>query len=130
MAHYRMTVETGFSAAHAIRGHAGLCCQLHGHSYRVVAQLVGGELDALGMLVDYADVKRALAEAVGPFDHAYLNDLPEFAEVNPSSENLARILYHRLAAALLTTDDLRRRVRIAEVMVFESDRQGVAYAED
>jgi 6-pyruvoyltetrahydropterin/6-carboxytetrahydropterin synthase len=129
MAYYRMTVETSFSAAHRIRGHAGLCQQLHGHSYRVVAQLVGDELDALGMLVDYADVKRALAEAVGAFDHGYLNDLPEFAVLNPTSEVLAQVLYQRLGAALLATDDLRRRVRIAEVMVFESDRQGVAYTE-
>ena len=124
---YRMTVETHFSAAHRIRGYAGPCCQLHGHTYRVVVHLAGSELDELGMLIDYAEVKRALAAVLQPFDHGYLNDVPPFDTVNPTSEAVARELYHRLRDALLTTDDLRRRVALREVVVFESDRQGVGY---
>lgn len=124
---FRMTVESSFSAAHAIREYPGPCCQLHGHNYRIEAHLEGEEVDALGMLIDYTDVKRALAQVLAPFDHAYLNDLPEFAITNPTSEEIARLLYHRLRDALLTTDDLRRRVRVSEVVVYESERQGVGY---
>jgi 6-pyruvoyltetrahydropterin/6-carboxytetrahydropterin synthase len=127
---YRMTVESQFSAAHAIRGHQGPCCRLHGHSYRVVVHLQGTELDALGMLIDYADVKRALAEALAPFDHAYLNDLPEFAEVNPTSEAIARLLHGRLSALLFANADVQRRVRLAEVVVYENERQGVGYGDE
>ena len=127
---YRMVVESQFSAAHAIRNYPGPCCRLHGHTYGVVVRLAGEELDALGMLIDYTDVKRALAEVLAPYDHQYLNDLAEFTEVNPTSEILARTIYHRLRDALFTTDDLRRRVRLVEVAIFESDRQGVGYGED
>jgi len=127
---FRMSVEGQFSAAHSLREYPGPCCQLHGHNYIVQVRLTGTELDALGMLVDYTDVKRALAEALAPLDHAYLNDLPEFATVNPTSENIARLLYARIKANLLTTDDLRRRVRLAEVVVYETERQGVGYGED
>ncbi len=127
---FRMTVESQFSAAHAIREYLGPCCQLHGHNYRVVAHLLGTELDALGMLIDYAEVKRALANMLAPLDHAYLNELAEFATINPTSEEIARLLYYRLKNTLLTTDDLRRRVRISEVIVYESDRQGVGYGEE
>lgn len=127
---FRMTVENQFSAAHSIREYPGPCCQLHGHNYRVVAHLQGDELDALGMLIDYAEVKRALAEIIEPMDHAYLNDLAEFVTINPTSEQIARSLYYRLKNALLTTEDLRRRVRISEVIVYESDRQGVGYGEE
>ena len=127
---YRMTVEARFSAAHFLRNYPGPCCQLHGHNYCVEARLAGTELDALGMLVDYTIVKRALTEAVEPFDHAYLNELPEFTEVNPTSENIARLLYTRVKERLLTTQDLRRRVRLVEVIVYETEKQGVGYGEE
>ena len=127
---FRMTVESQFSAAHAIRNYPGPCCQLHGHNYRVVVHLAGAELDALGMLIDYTDVKRALTEVLAPLDHAYLNDLPAFAVTNPTSEEIARHLFHRLNEALFTTDDLRCRIHISEVTVFESEKQGVGYGED
>lgn len=127
---YRMTVEGQFSAAHAIREYPGPCCHLHGHNYRIVVHLSGTELDRLGMLIDYTDVKSALASVLEPYDHAYLNDLPQFATVNPTSEQIARLLYAQLKEKLLITDDLRRRIRIDEVVVFESERQGVGYGEE
>lgn len=127
---YRMTVEGQFSAAHAIREYPGPCCQLHGHNYRVVVHLSGNELDHLGMLIDYTDVKRALTTVLQPYDHAYLNNLPEFSTLNPTSEQIARLLYQQLRDNLLTTDELRRRIHLDEVVVFESERQGVGYGEE
>lgn len=127
---FRMTVEGQFSAAHAIRNYPGPCCQLHGHNYRVVVSLDGEVLDQLGLLIDYTDVKRALSEVLAPFDHVNLNELAEFSVINPSSEELARLLYYRLKEALLTTDDLRARIHLTEVAVFESERQGVGYGEE
>jgi len=126
---YRMTVEGQFSAAHEIRGHTGLCCKLHGHNYRIVVHLAGEELDQLGMLIDYSDVKRALAQVLLPLDHAYLNEIDPFTIINPTSEEIARVIFVRLRDALLITDDLRRRVRLQEVVVYETEKQGVGYGE-
>lgn len=126
---FRMTVEGQFSAAHQIRGHTGPCCQLHGHNYRVVVNLDGDELDNLGMLIDYSDVKRALAKVLDPLDHAYLNDIAPFTTINPTSEELARFIFHALREALLTTEELRRRVSLREVVVFENEKQGVGYGD-
>ncbi|OPZ85687.1 MAG: 6-carboxy-5,6,7,8-tetrahydropterin synthase [bacterium ADurb.Bin429] len=126
---FRMTVEGRFSAAHSLRGYPGPCCQLHGHNYLVQVRLEGEELDELGMLVDYTDVKAALIDALAPFDHQYLNDLPDFVAVNPTSEALARLLYSRVSERLFTREELRRRVRLTEVIVFENERQGVGYGE-
>ena len=127
---FRMLVEGQFSAAHSIREYPGPCCRLHGHNYRVTVHLRGEELDALGMLIDYTVVKRALAEVLAPLDHTHLNDLPAFTEQNPTSEAIARYLYTNLQRVLLVSDDLRRRVCISEVTVYESDRQGVGYGEE
>ena len=126
---YRMEVEGQFSAAHVIHGYPGACCRLHGHNYRVLVRLAGEELDGLGMLIDYAAVKRALAQAIEPLDHAFLNDLDAFATSNTTSEEIARHLYYRLQELLLTTDDLQRRVKLTEVVVYETGRQGVGYGE-
>jgi len=124
-----MVVEGQFSAAHEIRGHTGLCCKLHGHNYRVVVHLAGSELNELGMLIDYGDVKRALGQVLQQLDHAYLNEIDPFTIVNPTSEEIARVIYTRLRDALLITDDLRRRVRLREVEVYETEKQGVGYGE-
>ncbi len=126
---FRMTVENHFSAAHVICDYPGPCRQLHGHNYRVEVHLEGEELDALGMLIDYVEVKRALEQVLDPLDHQFLNELPEFSAMQPTSEQIARLIYGRLKDALLTTDDLRRRVRLADVTVYESERQGVGYGE-
>lgn len=126
---FRMIVEGRFSAAHALRGYPGPCCQLHGHNYQVQVRLEGCELNELGMLIDYADVKTALNDILARFDHVFLNDLPEFADINPTSEELARLLYLRLRERLFTTDELRARVRLTEVVVYETERQGVGYGE-
>jgi 6-pyruvoyltetrahydropterin/6-carboxytetrahydropterin synthase len=125
---YRITVEDSFSAAHAIRGHRGPCCRTHGHNYRVVVRLIGEELDDLGMLIDYTDVKRALAGVLASLDHSDLNALPVFAIDNPTSEALARYCYQRLATALAETA-AAGRVHVAEVEVFESERQSATYWE-
>lgn len=124
-----MQVEGQFSAAHSIRNYPGPCCKLHGHNYRVVVHLSGSELDSLGMLIDYTDVKKALTEVLAPLDHAHLNELPPFAVKNPTSEILAEHIFLALRDLLLNSNDLRRRVNLDEVTVYESERQGVGYGE-
>lgn len=74
----------------------------HGHTYRVEVT-VSGKIDPeTGMVVDLATLDRVLAAAiVEPMDHAFLNDLPEFAGgLIPTTENLARVAWDRLAALL------------------------------
>ena len=126
---FQMIVESQFSAAHAICGYAGPCRNIHGHNYRVVVHLAGSELDALGMLIDYAVVKSELNQVLQRFDHTNLNDLDDFAERTTTSEELARLIYYRLQDTLLTTDDLRRRVRLTRVDIFETERQGVGFGD-
>ena len=55
-----------------------------------------------GMVIDLAVLDRLLQKVVvEPMDHAFLNDLPEFrAGVNPTSDNLARVVWNRLASTL------------------------------
>ena len=114
-----------FAAAHQIRGHRGGCENLHGHSYRVRVWVRAQTLDSLGMVIDFADLKAAMEEVVGPFDHAFLNEVPPFDQRNTTAELVAQHVFTELRRRL---DD--ERVRVARVEVWESDSAGAIYEED
>jgi len=120
---YELIVESEFSAAHRLREYAGACENLHGHNWRVEVVIGGEELGPLGMLMDFRDVKRTLHDVLDRLDHAYLNDLPEFETQNPTTENIARIVYRACA------EKVPPRVRVRSVAIWESSGAGARYSE-
>ena len=70
----------------------------HGHNY-LLEVTVTGEVDPkTGMVINLFDLKRVLLAVIEEFDHKNLNlDLPYFADRIPTSENLARVLWTKLA---------------------------------
>ena len=117
---YKMKVSAHFSAAHSLREYDGPCKNLHGHNYKLEVKLKGTELNELGMLVDYKVVKDIVSKVLSVLDHEYLNDIPPFDTVNPTSENIAKYLY----------TELKKNLEMVYcVTVFESDGQGVSYIE-
>ncbi len=97
---YELVVNSRFAAAHNLRGYRGVCERLHGHNWQVEAVLAAGNLDELGMVADFRDVKKALGEILEDYDHRYLNELPQFEKVNPTTENIARFVAESLAGKL------------------------------
>lgn len=90
---YRVAVRRDFIAQHfLIGGDWGPENELHSHHYVIELQLEGETLDRNGYLVDIVDIEKSLDALVNNYkDHA-LNELPVFEGINPSIENLARIL--------------------------------------
>jgi 6-pyruvoyltetrahydropterin/6-carboxytetrahydropterin synthase len=105
-----------FAAGHAIRGHTGGCQHLHGHNYRVRVHVAAERLDALGMVIDFADLKRIVEEVLGPFDHRVINDLSPFDERNTTAELLAQYVHDEVAPRL----PAGRRVQRVEVWETET----------
>lgn len=71
----RVTKEVTFDCAHMLTGHASLCCNLHGHTYKIQVELEGDLCERgsdEGMVIDFADLKVLISEIVGRFDHAYI----------------------------------------------------------
>ena len=93
---YELMAEDTFDAAHALRGYKGSCENLHGHSFRVQLFLNGDKLNNIGLLVDFREIKAKLKKVTDQFDHKNLNDLAYFTNENPSSENIARIIFEKL----------------------------------
>jgi len=92
--------EFAFEAAHRLpavpTGHK--CGRLHGHSYRVKVHVEGDVDPATGMVMDFADIKAAVAPILNRLDHYYLNEVEGLE--NPTSENLARWIWARLTTTL------------------------------
>ena len=125
---YTLCVEGAFEAAHRVVNYPGKCDRLHGHNWVVEATFQGTQLDELGMLIDFKIAKKALAEILDGFDHYYLNDFPPFNEgVNPTAENLARIIYERLAAR---AEVQASPAELTALTVWESPKSSVTYTKD
>lgn len=60
------------------------CTQLHGHNWQITIYCKSRELDRNGMVVDFADIKRRIADRL---DHQVVNDV---IGCNPTAENMAR----------------------------------------
>lgn len=101
MPHYLLSAEATFSAAHTLPG-VELCERMHGHNWRVrlTVRVQEGQLDGLGMGVDFRIIERVLQGAVADFDHQYLNDLAAFRDGPPTAERVARVVYERVAREL------------------------------
>lgn len=97
---YELMVEETFDAAHALRGYNGPCENLHGHTWKVQIFFQGDQLNELGILIDFKTAKKALEEILKDYDHKNLNELPAFQQINPSSENLARVIHQAIKVKL------------------------------
>lgn len=98
---YTICVQQSFTARHyLIGGNWGDENNPHAHDYRIEVRLSGDTLDAHGYLVDIDAVTRLLEAEIRRFKHQMLNDLPQFAGINPSLEHFARIFWENISATL------------------------------
>ncbi|GAP11326.1 6-pyruvoyl-tetrahydropterin synthase [Bellilinea caldifistulae] len=99
---YRVGVLRDFIAQHyLIGGDWGAENQLHSHPYRLELELSGKQLDQHQYLVDIVAIEQALDRLIAYYRDHTLNDLPEFAGINPSLEHFARVLCESLAQQFL-----------------------------
>ena len=96
---FRLSINSSFSAAHTLTIQ-GVSEPVHGHDWQVQAVVEGPRLDEDGLLCDFHDLEALLAEIIGPFQTANLNESEAFREQNPSAEVVARYIGERFAAGL------------------------------
>ena len=120
---YTVAVKRDFIAQHyLIGGDWGAENELHSHHYQAEVQLEGAELDQHGYLVDIVDIEKALDVLIAHYrDHA-LNDLPEFAGLNPSIERFSHILCQALAAHIQGAN-----LRAVTVKLWENEQAWASY---
>ena len=116
--------EFSFEAAHRLphvpEGHK--CARLHGHSFHVRVTVRGTIGERTGWVIDFADVKRAVAPVHDRLDHRYLNEIPGLE--NPTSEVLARWIWQEVAAALPGLAAVEVRETCTSGCVYRGERAG------
>ena len=111
---WEVSQETYVAAAHQLRLAPGAGENLHGHNWKIKAVVCADELDDRGFVVDFYDLGKGLRELVEPYEHVFLNEVAPFDDVNPTAENIARVVADNLAARF---DD--GRVRVSRVEIWE-----------
>ncbi len=119
---FQIFVETHFSAGHHLRNYPGNCERPHGHNWKVKITVKASKLDELGMGVDFRTLKNSLGRVMDDLDHRNLNEHPEFIDKNPSSENIAVLIFNRLK-----NDIKSDRYHLYSVTVRETENTGVTY---
>jgi len=95
---FSVTVRDHVMIAHSFRGEVfGPAQGLHGATYVVDATFRRRELDDDNLVVDIGRAGEQLKDVLAGFAYRNLDDLPEFAGVNTSTEYLARVIADRLA---------------------------------
>ena len=119
---FELSVKGDIASAHFLRGYEGKCKDLHGHTWKIEVVIVSDQLDAIGMVADFAVLKKQLKEFLAVIDHVCLNDLSYFKEVNPTTENIAQYIYTHFSKDI-------KPLKIKHVQVWESELASVMYYE-
>lgn len=120
---YELKVVTQFAAAHQLRDSGGKCEKLHGHNWRIEVVLTGEKLNSVGLLIDFKEVKEAVDGILEELDHSFLNELPQFKDQNPSSENIAAYIFERLGSTLNNN-----QIKVSKVIAWESESASASYS--
>ena len=120
---YYATVIKHFSAAHHLRDYEGKCERVHGHNYRVELQLKSPIVDRSGMVADFTVVRQALEKLLQRFDHQDLNEIKPFDRLNPTAENIAKLIWEEMNLKFNT-----RKVKVSRVTVWETESSYATYA--
>jgi 6-pyruvoyltetrahydropterin/6-carboxytetrahydropterin synthase len=119
---YEITVISHFSGAHRLRYLHGKCEELHGHNWKVEVSVISNRLGKEGVAIDFGILKQKVEKALKSLDHSYLNDLPYFSGIEPSSENIAKYIFDKVKIELKG-----RPVALKKVTAWESETAYATY---
>lgn len=120
---YTLAVQRDFVAQHyLLGGDWGPENQLHSHHYRIEVRLEGDHLNEHGYLVDIVEVEQQLDSLIARYRDHTLNDLPEFADLNPSIEHFSRIVCQTLGERIQVGT-----LRALTVVIWENEVAWASY---
>lgn len=126
---YTVTVRDHMMVAHSFTGEAfGPAQRLHGATFVVDATFGADELDADGVVVDIGRASAVLAEITGALTYRNLDELPDFAGRNTTTEVLCRTVADRLAERVEAGDLGGGAVTTITVTLHESHIAWASYS--
>lgn len=119
---FELKIINHISSAHFLRGYEGKCKNLHGHTWKIEVILKKESLDGLGMVADFAKLKKDLKDFLEHLDHTTLNDMDIFKSGNPTAENIAKYIYQGFSKVVAP-------LSVKSTTVWESDCACATYYE-
>ena len=121
---YTLKTEHSFDAAHFLYGYEGKCSNIHGHRWRVVAEVSSDELETTGqnrgMYVDFGDLKKDLKETTLKALQDENFRIIQFA-FRPTAENMAKYFYDKM---------IGRGYRVKQITVYGTPNNAASYTQD
>lgn len=121
---YTLKIVRDFAAAHSLRGYEGACQRLHGHNWKVEVEVSAGQLNDIGIAIDFKVIKSYTKSISKKLDHYYLNEISPFDKINPTAENIAQYFFTELKNKLKD-----EHANVAAVTVWETERASARYTE-
>ena len=122
---FSVTVRDHVMIAHSLRGESfGPAQGLHGATYVVDVTFRRAELDADGVVIEIGRASDELRNVLAELNHRNLDDEPSLADVNTTTEELARIIADRLGERL---GDAARELDGLAVTLHESHVASASY---
>lgn len=136
---YILKSEAAFDSAHFLKGYSGKCSNIHGHRWKIEAEICSENLQSegqtRGMIIDFGDFKDSLKKIADSLDHRLIyekNSLKDttiaalkdenfsLAEVDfrPTAENFSKYIYELLCS---------EGYRVRRVTVYETPNNCAAY---
>lgn len=98
---YAVEVSDHIMIAHSFRGEVfGPAQALHGATFTVAVAFLAERLDEHGIVVDIGRAFGLLKEVLAPINYRNLDELPQFAGVNTTTEHLTRYVFDAIADAV------------------------------
>jgi 6-pyruvoyltetrahydropterin/6-carboxytetrahydropterin synthase len=111
---FEAAYETTFCATHVLTENGRALEPVHGHDWRVEVVAASEQLDAIGVVVDFEHLKKAVAEVAARFHYKDINSHPDLARLSPSAEVMARYFFQEVKKGMGTLGGRLRRVRVWE----------------
>ena len=122
---FELMITSEFSAAHQLKEYGGKCEALHGHNWRVEVYVKSSVLDKIGMVVDFADIKKAANLILAELDHKNLNEIQPFRDKNPTAENISLWVFNQLRSKINSDN-----IKLSKVRVWETETSCASYSEE
>lgn len=121
---YIIAVDSHFASSHQIVGYDGKCSNMHGHTWKIKAEVSTSKVNEIGICFDFKSLKELINTIVDDLDHQNLNQLEPFKDKNPTAENISYYLYHAIK------NKLPENIKMHQITVWESEKYSVIYKEN
>ncbi len=122
---YAVTVIHDFTARHFLSEGPEEERAPHAHEYRVEVEVRGPQLNHVGYLIDISEIEQSMADVLETYGRRLLNDVSNFAGLNPSIEHLSRVIWTDMCRKVTL-----RGIAAMRVKVWESSSAAAWYEEE